>query len=1034
MKRFFIILFCSLFLSNDSALTADTVKWTNGEGNQFWSTPSNWDLVKVPGAADDPAIIKTGLDAAFYSDTDGLQSVWFISVGYGSGINGELWITGGTINAPCGLTFNKNGSSISNGAVYMSGGTLNLLHETYGYLQIGRKGTSIFNMTGGLVNCNSLSIPYTGLYGCLNLDGGTVSANSISIIPPNGLINIARGKLIITGDKISQVYGYVGNGGIIPYPGQTGRKIVNIDYDNYIPGKTIVTASKTEMSQAWNPVPMDGHPNVDNSIVLNWTPGDGAILHKIFVGIDINDVNNATEPLISTDVNSYSNGFVSGQTYYWRIDEFNGVNTAKGQVWSFTVAFNPDAAEPNPLNDAIDVNPDVNLNWVAGDNAIRHDVYFGTNLADVNNATDPNILPGRGSQIATTYQTGTLSLGQQYYWRIDEYNGTKVLKGQIWTFKVVSSNAAQPKPVDGASYVGTDVILRWTKGYNAISHNVYLGTASADVENATIPSAIIETTSYAPQGLELGQTCYWRIDENNGSDIFKGPVWRFATEPAGSMRAFPGAEGYGAYSLGGRGGDVYHVTNLSDDAANPIEGSFRYGINTATGPRTIVFDVSGYIELQNRLEITKPYITIAGQTAPGQGITFRKHDLRVYNTHDVIIRYIRVRVGKYYSGQYVGPGGLDALSIEAGKKIILDHVTTSWGVDELMSITSDSNDVTVQWCIMAEPLNCEDHSKCSLLRPAMTSRLTHHHNLYADVMKRVTRFGNYNDNVVTRFDWYNNVVFNWSTESTYSNDNDFTWDSPNRVNGPSGADGEFVQINFLDNYFIAGPSSSWFKAYQASNAAHHKIWASGIFTDFDVDAQHNGKNNGWDDIGGTFTKMTAPFDIASPYNWQDASTAYAKVLANSGSSFVRDPADERIVSQVNSRIGSVPDTQDDVGGFPVIAEVHRPADFDTDGDGMPNAWEIAKGLNLNNAADGAIDRDGDGYTNLEEYLNFLAYKGGELVGDFDKNGIIYFDDLAVFWDHWLENNCDNVPIGGLDFDCDVDFDDFAIFAQSWNNN
>ena len=137
---------------------------------------------------------------------------------------------------------------------------------------------------------------------------------------------------------------------------------------------------------------------------------------------------------------------------------------------------------------------------------------------------------------------------------------------------------------------------------------------------------------------------------------------------------------------------------------------------------------------------------------------------------------------------------------------------------------------------------------------------------------------------------------------------------------------------------------------------------------------------------------------------------------------------------MKSRTGIIPYTQNDVGGYPAITEIHRPVDFDTDGDGMPNAWEIAKGLNPNNSSDGAIDRDGDGYTNLEEYLNFLAYKGGEMFGDFDKNGIIDFNDLTVFCSHWLENNCDNAPAGALDFDCDVDFADFAIFAQSWNNN
>ena len=593
MKNFCMIFtLCFLFTNN---VYSATLRWTNGAGNQFWSTSANWDQGRVPDAAlmDDAGIKKTGASKAVFSEADGSKSAWFISVGYESGYSGELEITGGTLTAPWGLTFNKSGSSSSNSTVNMSGGTLNLLGNA-GIFELGRRGTATFNLTGGTVNCVSITIPAGGIYGYLNLNGGSVSAGALSVLgPPNGLINITKGKLILTGDKTSQINGYISNGAIVPYPGQTGRKIINAVYDTYLSGKTVVTASRTDFAQAWNPVPMDGQPDIEKSAILSWTPGDGAISHDLYLGANFADVNSATEPMYTTDVNSYSANLVNGQTYYWRVDEFNGTNLTKGLVWSFTVKFNPQASEPNPLDAAVDVNPDVDLNWIAGDNSIGHDIYFGTNLTDVNNATDPDILPGRGRQTATTYEPGTLSLGQQYYWRIDEFNGTTVTKGKVWTFKVVSSNAAQPQPADGASYIGKDVNLSWLPGYGAISHNVYLGTNSNDVNNATIPLAIIGTSNDAPEGIEFGQTYYWRIDENNGSTIFKGTVWQFTTEPVGSLRAFPGAQGYGAYSIGGRGGDVYHVTNLTDDVANPQPGSLRYGINTASGPRTIVFDVSG---------------------------------------------------------------------------------------------------------------------------------------------------------------------------------------------------------------------------------------------------------------------------------------------------------------------------------------------------------------------------------------------------------------------------------------------------------
>lgn len=1037
---------CIFILLANNAVMADAVSWTNGAGNRIWSDTGNWNLGRLPyydpntGHQDDAIIVQTGSNAPVFSDSDGSQSAWFIPVGQGSGVSGELWIQGGSLWAPWGMAFNKNGNTASNSTVHMSGGILNLTGSS-GILEIGRRGYATFNITGGSVMCVSLEIPdVSGSgYGTLNLDGGSVSADSVSLAGPSGpktgVINITQGTLLLNGNKVGQINGFVSSGAIRPYYGYTGRGVVNVDYDIRNAGKTTVTAARTELNQAWNPQPMDGHPAVDKPVVLSWTPGDGAVSHKLYLGDDFNDVNEGIVEFIIPESNSYApEAVISDQTYYWRVDEVNGPTTVQGVVWSFTVDGNPVASEPRPGDGARGIDPNADIFWRGGDRAIAHDVYFGTSFTDVNSASDPNVPPGKGRQDANSYDPGTLVLGQTYYWRIDEFDGNNIYGGAVWSFDVISSFATEPKPLDGSRYIAPDVVLNWTPGYRATSHDVYIGTNSADVNSATIPVATTTVTSYDPENISRGQTYYWRIDEFDGTTEHKGVIWSFTTEPAGVIRAFPGAEGYGAYSIGGRGGDVYHVTNLTDDANSPQPGSLRYGINTATGPRTIVFDISGYIELQNRLEITKPYITIAGQTAPGDGITLRKHDMRVYNTHNIIIRFIRVRVGKYSSGQDESQyGGLDALSIEAGTDIIVDHVSTSWGVDELMSITGDSNDITVQWCALTEPLNYYEHSKASLLRPAMTSRLTHHHNLYADIMKRVTRFGNYNDDVVTRFDWYNNVVFNWGSESTYSNNNTYLWDDANRVNDGYGVDGEFPEINFLDNYFMAGPTTTWFKAYQGGSTDNHKIWASGNLVDFDLDTNFNGVDTGWDMIGGYYMKMPGAYSIESPYTWESSQSALQRVLAQAGASYVRDAVDERIVSQVKACIGSVPNTQDDVGGFPTLAEVNRPADWDTDGDGMPDVWETARSLNPNNAVDGATDSDSDGYTNLEEYLNFLAFRGGELLGDFDKDGDVDLDDLSAISSHWLENNCDNVPVGNLDFDCDVDFVDYAIFGSNWGS-
>ncbi len=1054
---------------------AAPINWNNGTGNRHWEVGGNWAGGQVPYVSlygvhqDDAQIVLNSNNAVIYDANDNAgdsnelpRYVFFIVVGYNSGNSGEMWMNGGSLYAPWGLHLNKYGSASSNSKLHIKGGLLHLGPwpdytgaAWQGNIQVGRTaGIADCNMTGGTVECMGLQIPGTGANvgttGTFELNGGVISVNTA---PPTesldigtkagttGKLYITKGRMILKGDKRTRVNGYIDvgnpdNGKIIPYPGQTGRRVVNVDYGNLSDANTTVTASLTELTQAWKPVPVDAQPNVRKSATLCWKPGDEAVSHDLYLGVDFDDVNNATEPLVTTDVNSYTpNSLVCGQTYYWRVDECNDPNTYKGQVWSFTVSYNPLASEPSPVNGATGVNPNADLGWTAGDTATAHDVYFGTSFADVNSVNNYNEPLGRGRRTTTSYEPGALTLGRKYYWRIDEFDGSTVQRGDIWGFEVVSGIASQPQPVDGKRFVGTDVILRWSAGYGALSHDVYFGTNFNDVNNASVPLITITTTDYALVGLELGKTYYWRIDEDDGGTTRKGYVWQFATEPAGSVRAFPGAEGYGAYSLGGRGGDVYHVTNLTDDATNPQPGSLRYGINTATGPRTIVFDVSGYIELQNRLEITKSHLTLAGQTAPGLGITIRKNDIRIYDTNNVIARYFRVRTGYYQSGQNTHPHGyldLDNLSVEGGQDIILDHISTSWSRDECMSVGGDSNNVTVQWCTLTEPLNYDEHSKASLLRTAMSARLTHHHNLYADIMKRVTRFGNWNDNVVTRYDWYNNVVFNWGPESTYSYDNTNTWNYVSRGGGSAGSDGEFVKINFMDNYFIAGPTTGIFTAYNGANAAHDEIWASGIITDFDLDPNHNGVNAGWGAISGNYMKMSGAFAIESPYTFEDAGTAYQKVLARAGACLVRDAVDERIVSDVNAREGSIPDTQDDVGGWPAIAEVHRSADFDTDGDGMPNAYETARGLDPNDPADRNIVGD-DGYTNLEKYLNYLVLWRSTLKGDFNTDGRINFVDLDTFIGEWLLYDPTFLPTADLNGDGYVNWYDFAIFTQNWDD-
>ncbi len=411
-------------------------------------------------------------------------------------------------------------------------------------------------------------------------------------------------------------------------------------------------------------------------------------------------------------------------------------------------------------------------------------------------------------------------------------------------------------------------------------------------------------------------------------------------EPSYGTPAFPGAEGFGAYSKGGRGGTVYIVTNLNDEG----EGSLRNAVE-AIGPRIVVFEISGTIELESRLRIRNPYITIAGQTAPGDGICLKNYELDI-NAHNVIIRYLRVRPGDPSRAEN------DAISIHSSN-VIVDHCSASWSIDEALSATDMSDTVTVQWCIISEALHDSYHSKgahsCgSLIRPDINSRISFHHNLYAHNWTRNPRVGNYNRTTIT-FDFRNNVIYNWEDQSGYS-----------------GGPGEYIHMNYVGNYLKAGPSSEEpDEAFDGGSVDTH-IYQEGNLI--------NGLNTGWNMFSGNYTQSNTAFAIQDKFQVEtkEASSAYNKVLNQAGASFPsRDAVDERIIQNVLNETGGIIDSQDEVGGWPNLTSVHAP--IDNDRDGMPDVWEIANGLNPFNSNDFRdFNLSTDGYTNIEVYINSLT--------------------------------------------------------------
>ncbi|GIX07428.1 MAG: pectate lyase [Candidatus Poribacteria bacterium] len=427
------------------------------------------------------------------------------------------------------------------------------------------------------------------------------------------------------------------------------------------------------------------------------------------------------------------------------------------------------------------------------------------------------------------------------------------------------------------------------------------------------------------------------------------------------LPAFPGAEGYGARARGGRGGRVIAVTNLNDSGP----GSLRAAIE-AEGPRIVVFRVSGTIDLKSRLVIRNPFITIAGQTAPGDGVAIKRYPL-IIDADEVVLRYLRLRLGDE-SGE-----AHDTLSARYHKNIIIDHVSASWSVDETMSVYHCEY-VTVQWCLIAESLYESVHQKGTHGFGGIwgSNYSTYHHNLFAHHSSRTPRFAAGAGYV----DYRNNVVYNWGYNNAYGGERRGRLD--------------FTVINLVANYYKPGPATAaGAKRYRIVNPSSNDgadgfgLWYVAEnyvhgYPEISADNWAGGVQPEGGDRYLKVLKLEAPWE-AMPIHQQTAEEAYRLVLEHAGATLPRrDPVDARIVEEVRSGTATFGETYGGggkgiinsptaVGGWPPLQS--EPAPPDTDSDGMPDAWEEGFGLDPQDPADGSQDRDGDGYTNIEEYLN-----------------------------------------------------------------
>ena len=430
--------------------------------------------------------------------------------------------------------------------------------------------------------------------------------------------------------------------------------------------------------------------------------------------------------------------------------------------------------------------------------------------------------------------------------------------------------------------------------------------------------------------------------------------------------AFPGAEGAGMFTTGGRGGKVLYVTSLED---NDSVGTLRWAIRKK-GPRTILFNVSGIIQLNSPLFINNGDVTIAGQSAPGDGICISNHET-IISADNVIVRYLRFRLGDG------AKEAIDAFSGKSQKNIIIDHCSMSWSVDECSSFYDNEN-FTMQWCLIAESLRNSAHVKGEHGYGGIWGgkNVTFHHNLLVSHDSRNPRFcgSRYsNQSELEKVDFRNNVIYNWGANNAYA--------------------AEGGSYNLVNNYYKPGPASKTNKYFinpYADDGKNHQ--PAGIFGRFYLKGnvmegnRAITKNNvSGVKMGSNFAEFApnvtlnelisnTEFSIPKPKT-QSAKKAYQSVLKSAGCSLVRDVLDMRYVNETRTGTftfkgskgssNGLIDSQNDVGGWPVYYSL--PAPPDTDGDGIPDGW-----LEKRYPGKKSTDLNKNGYTYLEVYLNSIV--------------------------------------------------------------
>ena len=517
--------------------------------------------------------------------------------------------------------------------------------------------------------------------------------------------------------------------------------------------------------------------------------------------------------------------------------------------------------------------------------------------------------------------------------------------------------------------------LQWTSGPTAAKHRLFFGTDATEVENATTWQYEGTETNYTVNNLKTWITYYWRVDEveENGT-VHQGLVWSFRPR----QLAFPEAEGYGRFAQGGRGGIVYHVTNLSGDVNT--EGSLLYGLVNINQPRYIVFDVSGIIELDFSSNFVKPYAYIAGQTAPGKGICIKASNINIGS--DVIARHMRFKRGLGVYGENTG----NAMGMSGANHAIVDHCTAAWGTDETVSGRGAQN-ISFQYSGIFEALgiaghkNYADGTNHGYAATIDGNKGSWHHNLLLNCEGRNWSMGGGMDATnrpIGGLDLFNNVCYNWHNRTT---------------------DGNCHEVNFVNNYYKMGADTRRTTLITmdfelatdvADNRTNTGYIKGNIRENKNHTLQQDAVNNTYNATGYVPTDYqyfaTNPLfpSYAEIHSAKDA----MKIVTSYGGATMpqRDEQHLRVIKEtlsgthtykgsksgIKGEIDNEADITEHENGWETYPEERRADDYDTDQDGMPDWWEAAIGSNPASANQND-DPNGDGWTLLEDYLEFMAH-------------------------------------------------------------